>query len=210
MALLFAIILILSGALFFALQGLFGRFPDNWEWVGIILAVVGIAMGVQPFLKMWYGNPKLEFRFDIEDTPPFCFYECHIFNVPITNKFLRKMGVRRDTAQDVSAAYEILKKPTGEVVCPSTTVQIKTQTGVVAQRIVLPASYSPSIFAIFYLDKNTSEAFVARDNKLLLPMGSYYARVTVVEGEEIFITGCNFTVDDKHPFVYWGTSRFYK
>jgi len=64
MVLLLALILIILGFLVLALRGFFGIFPDNWEWVGIVLAGVGLIMGVPNILQMALGRPKLLTNYD--------------------------------------------------------------------------------------------------------------------------------------------------
>jgi len=169
----------------------------------LVIGILALLVGLLTVSRMMWSSPKLKFTFTIEDMEKLRYYDCEIHNVPITNKFLRKMGVRREPAQDVTAAFEILERETMKVICPLTIAFIKTQTGVGAQRIVLPASFFPPMFAIIYVDKNTNEVSVMRENKFLLPVGAYIAQVTVAEGQHTHIGWCNFIVDDKHPFVYW-------
>ena len=64
MALLLGLILIILAILVFALRGFFGVFPDNWEWVGIALAGVGVLMAIPSVLQMAIGHPKLMLEFD--------------------------------------------------------------------------------------------------------------------------------------------------
>ena len=160
-------------------------------------------MAVQPFVKMIWGNPKMSFAFHVEDMEKQCYYGCEIHNMPITNKLLRKLGVRRDLAQDVTAAFEIQERGTGRVICPLTPALIKTQEGVGAWRVSLPASIFPATFAIVFVDKADSEVRVMREDKVLLALGTYTARVQVVSGEDRHVGRCDFIVDNKHPFVYW-------
>jgi len=47
------IILFALAMLIVAFVGVFGRFPDNWEWVGIVLAGWGIAMGAPSVLPIY-------------------------------------------------------------------------------------------------------------------------------------------------------------
>jgi hypothetical protein len=41
-----------------------GRFPSVWEWVGIVFAVVGVAIGVPSLLQRIFGRPKLLTEYD--------------------------------------------------------------------------------------------------------------------------------------------------
>lgn len=198
-----AIAFIILGISLIALAGFFGRFPDNWEWIGIVLAGVGLVMAVPSAMQMTYGRSLITLRFGIEDKEKACFYHCEVYNMPIKNRLLRKLGVRKEAAQDVVAMFEIRERVTGRCQCPLTVTILKTQSGVGAERISLPASLFPAIFAIIYVDKNTNEVSVMREPKSLLPVGEYTAEVKVVEGQDTHIVRCNFVIADKYPFVYW-------
>ena len=60
----FAIVFIILGILVLSLRGFFGAFPDNWEWVGIVLAGVGLAIATPSIFQMIWGHPKLKWRFE--------------------------------------------------------------------------------------------------------------------------------------------------
>jgi hypothetical protein len=179
------------------------NFPAQWSWVALIIGVLAFLVAILPFIRMMWGGPKILLHFRIEDMENNCYYSCEIHNIPIRNRLLKALGVRRETAQDVTAAFEIEERGTGKTICPITQALIKTQTRVGAERILLPASFFPALFAIVFIEKGKSEVRVMREDKLILPIGNYTAKVRVFAGEDKYISKCNFVVDNKHPFVLW-------
>jgi len=105
------IILFALAILIVAFVGAFGRFPDNWEWVGIVLAGWGIAMGTPSVLQMIFGRPKLLTNFDRYVRDQERGLLVFLKNPPLGKKsFLRKLGIRRDTIASLSASFRISEK----------------------------------------------------------------------------------------------------
>jgi len=179
---------------------------DFWEWFTLVTGIMGgvaFLMAIQPFLHTIWGRPRISFIFHVEDMEKQCYYGCEIHNDPIKNKLLRKLGIRRDLAQDVAATFEIREKGTNKLICPRTPALIKTSQGVGGFRVSLPASFFPATFAIVFIDKANKTVQIMRDDKIVMTMGDYTATIQVVVGEDRFVGKCNFVIDSKHPFVYW-------
>ncbi len=85
----------------------FNAFPAQWEWVALILGAVALVVTLPQLI---WGGPKISLVFRTEDMEGNRFYICEIHNTPIMNKLLKKFGVRRDIAQDVTASFEIQEK----------------------------------------------------------------------------------------------------
>ncbi len=124
MVFLLPIVLIILGVLVFALKGLFGAFPDNWEWVGIILAGMGLLMGIPSVLQMAMGRPKLILDFDriVKDKERslVLFLKNQQFGNPLEGKksIWRKWGVKRDTIESLTVSFRISNTGTGEILIP--------------------------------------------------------------------------------------------
>jgi len=124
MVLLLAIILIILGLLVLSLRGFLGIFPDSWEWVGIILAGLGLIMGVPSMFQMAMGRPKLilDFTKIVHDK------ERHLAiflkNQPLGNpqegqkSIWRKLGVKRDTIESLTVSFRYTEVGTGRILIP--------------------------------------------------------------------------------------------
>src|SRR3972149_5535864 len=94
----FLIILSALAILVLAFVGVFGRFPDNWEWVGIVLAGGGLAIGAPSVLQMIIGRPKLIRDYDRVIKNQERALAIFLKNPPLDDRSIwRKLGVRRDT-----------------------------------------------------------------------------------------------------------------
>jgi len=121
MVLSLGIILILLGILVFALRGFFGVFPDNWEWVGIVLAGVGLLMGVPSTLQMMMGRPKLILDFDRIEKGEGRTLAIFLKNPQLGNpqsgkkSIWRKLGFKRETIESLTASFCIVEIGTRKV-----------------------------------------------------------------------------------------------
>ncbi len=146
MWLLLAIILVILGLLVFALRGFFGVFPDSWEWTGLVLAGVGIAMGVPSVLQMTMGRPKLMIDFDRVVKDQERSLAIFLKNPQLEKKSVwRKLGIRRATIQSLIASFRISEAGAGKVIIPIVQARIYSDddpTGVGSNRIALPPTLS--------------------------------------------------------------------
>jgi hypothetical protein len=130
------IIVIIGGAL--------GRFPNVWEWVGIVFAVVGVAIGVPSLLQRIFGRPKLVNEYDKYVRGQERGLIVFLKNPPLGKKsFLKKLGVRRDTVSSLSASFRI--SGGGKVIVPIMHCRIYTDddpTDAGSWRIALPPTFS--------------------------------------------------------------------
>ena len=88
-----------------------GRFPNVWEWVGIILAVVGVGIGLPSLLQRVFGRAKLLTEYDKYGQGQEAALVVFLKNPPLERKsFLRKLGVRRETISSLAASFRIFEK----------------------------------------------------------------------------------------------------
>ena len=103
-----ALILIAVSVLVFAFGGIFGRFPDNWEWVGIVLAGWSIAMGAPSLFQMMLGRARLLTLYDRAVREQERSLLVFLKNPPINNRVIwNKFGLRRETIASLSASFVI-------------------------------------------------------------------------------------------------------
>ncbi len=205
----FIIILFALAILVLAFVGVFGRFPDNWEWVGIILAGWGIAMGAPSVFQMMLGRPKLLRDYDRHVRNQERALMIFLKNPPLSEKSIwRKLGVRRDTIASLSASFRISE--TAKVTIPIMHARIysdddPTEAG--SWRIALPPtfSWSTSIMVAMW-DDTKKKAIVLGDkvrNLVELPAGVYHIEVIfLMEGQPIKEVR-EFIVGDKADDLVW-------
>ncbi len=208
MWLLLAIVFIVLGALLFAFQGFFGRFPDNWEWVGIVLAWVGIAMGVQPFTQGIWGKPKIDIDFETY-TPNMQVrgLYVYIYNRPISNRILVLLGVDRSTAH-ITATYSIKDNRTNDLIQENIIAKMRTE-GDRKIQISLNSSIMPADIPVVGIDKaGNTELDIGEGKSVILNPGSYEFTVTVRYSGKQSIAKRNFSVGSKAYELFWERTNF--
>ena len=134
-----------------------GRFPNVWEWVGIVFAVVGVGIGVPSLLQRIFGRPRLVSEYDKYVRGQERGLIVFLKNPPLEKKsFLKKLGVRRDTISSLSASFRI-SVVGGEVVVPIMHCRVYTDddpTDAGSWRIALPPTFgwSTSIMVAMWND----------------------------------------------------------
>jgi len=205
------ILIVCAIAIFvFAFVGVFGRFPDNWEWVGIVLAGWGIAMATPSVMQMVMGRPHLlvesyEYVQDDQKT-----LQVLLKNPPVRNPIWRLLGVRRDTLQSLTASYRIAERGSGTIVVPIRQARIYSDDDPADEgknRIALPPTFSIAasiLIAIWQPEKQ--KVFVPGERQkqpVELSNGLYKATIIFsVEGENKYVTG-EFVVGDKRDELVW-------
>jgi len=190
----FAIGLILLALviLVIAFVGVFGRFPDNWEWVGIVLAGWGIVMGAPSLLQMVMGRPKLMISFDREADDEKTYLAVFLKNPQLEKKSIwRKLGVKRDTIESLIVSFRISEVGTGKIIIPIMQSRIYSDddtTDVGKNRITLPPtlSFEASVMIAIW-DKVKKKAIIPGDrlrSSVEIPAGVYQiAIIFAVDGE---------------------------
>ncbi len=216
MALLLGIILIVLGLLLFALRGLFGVFPDNWEWVGIVLAGMGLLMGVPSILQMAMGSPKLMVDFDriVEDKERHLaiFLKNQQLGNPLEGEtsIWRKLGVKRDTIESLTVGFCISEVGTGRILIPVMQARIFSDADLNESgtwRTTLPPtlSFETSVMIATW-DENKKKAIVLGDrtkSSVELAKGIYKITVSIaVDGEPQYYSR-QFIVGDTADDLAW-------
>lgn len=213
MILSIAIALIILALIFFSLKGLFGYFPDNWEWVGIVLAGVGLAVATPSIFQRAFGKPIAEIEYfrgvDREDR----FLSVFLMNPPIKNKFLKMLGVRRETIQSLVVQFRISEQGSNKVIIPIRTARIITDedseyTG--KDRITLPPTYSVGATCMFVLwDEKKNKALVIsnRDEQKELDQGYYAIYISLIVEGEYKKYSATFVVGEKADDLIWGSHK---
>lgn len=216
MVLLLAIILVVLGLLVIALRGLFGIFPDSWEWTGIVLAGVGILMGVPSVIQMVIGRPKLLLEFDriVKDRERnlALFLKNQQFGNPLEGKksIWRKLGVKRDTIESLTVSFRVSNVGTGEILIPIMQARIfsdadPSESG--TWRTTLPPTLSfETCVMIAMWDESKKRAVVLGDktkSSVELPKGIYAILIAIaIDGEPQYYSR-QFIVGDTADDLTW-------
>ena len=190
MVLLLAIILVILGFLVFALRGVFGIFPDNWEWVGIVLAGVGIVMAVPSIFQMILGRPLIIANFRSASLGNKRTLQITLRNVQLNKKSIwRKLGVQRETIQSLEVYYQTFEAGSNTIIQPPIRAKIYDDSdSTLKNRVTLPPTLIPGI-SIFLADWNEQKSLVyLKGDELRQPLilnpGSYKVEISfVINGE---------------------------
>ena len=185
----------------------FNTFPAQWEWVALILGVVALVLTIP---QMIWGAPKIRVGFGFNNMEHTEYFECRIWNEPITSRLLNFLRVRRETAPEITAFFTIEDKGSGwEVFRASHLVGIKTQTNVMGERVSLPSSFFPATFAIALVSKGDNQVHVYHEpvndktELQILPVGGYAVRVELGIGVRVRKISRHLIIQNNYPFAYW-------
>ena len=115
---LFALVIIVLAILCLAFIGIFGRVPDEWEWVGITLAGVAIAMATPSIFQMFWGRPIVETQLELYAEKTERVLLVFLKNPPVKKRILRMLGVKRETVQSLTAEIRISEVGSKKVIVP--------------------------------------------------------------------------------------------
>jgi len=174
-----------------AFIGIFGRFPDEWEWVGIVLAGVAIAMATPTIFQMFWGRACIETDFEVSAMGSERSLVILLKNPPIKSRILGLLGVKRETVQSLTAEIRISEFGSKKIIVPIRHARLFSDEDTSdkgSNRMMLPPTYSvaASIMVAMWDNKN-KKAVILGDRPrqpLLLGAGYYYAQIIIfVDGE---------------------------
>ncbi len=162
--------------------------PPELQWLGLALAflsVPALLLALPPYLDLKYGVPAVQLRFTdrtmvgmMRDTKVL---ECHVFNPPIEQPLLRRLGVHRKEAE-ITATVLIREQGTNRYVTEFVPIISLMGGGrSTTQRVVLRESLEPALIAIV-ADENAEIILDPLQERLPLPPGEYWADVIVNYG----------------------------
>lgn len=188
----------------------FNTFPTQWEWVALIFGAVALMVAS---LQMIWGAPKILVGFGFNSMDHTEYFECRIWNEPITSRILNFLRVRRGTTPEITAFFTIEDKGSRrEVFRVSHLVKIKTQANVVAERVSLPSSFFPATFPIALVSEGDNQVRVYHktvDDETglqILPVGDYVVKVELTIAGKVKRIQRHFVVQQNYPYAYWDVS----
>lgn len=180
---------------------------SNWRWiVPLAVGVVALALAVSPALQMFYGKPQLFVGNGTRDLGNKTALQCWIFNFPIKNKWLKKIGVKRATAEGISCTYTIQESGSGKIIVPEVVPKMITYGGEPAQRVDLPSGTVPVTVCVVDIDNNTGVVTSFHDfgeREIPIPMGRYSVIMRIDFSDISGVFTKDFMVIYEAPYSYW-------
>ena len=207
-----ALVIIVLAILCLAFIGIFGRFPDEWEWVGIVLAGVALAMATPSIFQMFWGRPIVETQFEKYAEKTERALLIFLSNPPVKKRILRVFGVKRETVQNLTAEIRISEVGSKKVIVPIRHARIYSDddsSDIGSNRIVLPPTFSvaASIMVVRW-DSQKNKAVIPGDRlrqPLLLDEGYYRADIIIfVDGDPKTISR-QFVVGQNADDLIWAS-----
>ncbi len=185
------IIIFALAILLIAFIGIFGRFPDEWEWVGVVLAGVGIAMATPSIFQMFWGRACVETEFEVSAKGSGRSLLIFLKNPPVKSRVLKILGVKRETVQSLTAEIRISEFGSKKIIVPIRHARLFSDDDSPdkgSNRIVLPPTYSVAASIMIAMWDNKNKGVIILGDRLrqslLLGEGYYYAQIIIfVDGD---------------------------
>ncbi|MEE8543035.1 MAG: hypothetical protein V3S94_04195 [Gammaproteobacteria bacterium] len=193
-----------------ALRGAFGDFPAEWEWVAVVLAALAVVMAFPPLFQMALGRPRLAVEIETDAQGEKRNLIVFLKNRPVTNRLIKKLGVKRETIQSLSAHVQVVEAGSGTILSPIRHARIFANSedlDAPRERISLPPTYGvAAVFFVARWDGTSHRAVLAPDrlrSEEALPGGYFEARIIVtVDGEPLGFAG-RFLVGQSADDLRW-------
>lgn len=188
----FAILFVIAFAIvFFAFFGLFGIFPDEWQWIAIVLGGLGLAMAMPSLFQMFWGRACVKTEFEISAHNNERSLVIFLQNPPVKNRVLRMLGVKREGVQSLTAELRISEFGSKRVIVPIRHLRLFSDEDISdkgSNRIMLPPTYSVGASIVIAMWDNSNKGAVILGDRLRQPLllreGYYYAQIILImDGE---------------------------
>lgn len=204
------LVIVILALLFLAFWGIFGRFPDEWEWVSAILAGMALAVAIPSIVQKVWGCPLVRTEFERYEQDGERVLLIFLSNPPVQKGLLRILGVRRETVQSLTAEFRISEVGSGKMIIPIRHARIYSDddpSDIGRARIVLPPTYSVgATIIIARWDIEIKKIVIPGDRlrkEIQLDAGYYQANIILfVDGIEQHITR-RFVVGEKPDDLIW-------
>jgi hypothetical protein len=176
----------------------------EWALFISISALVLSIMALPTALQMFYGRPNILTSYGVIPVNGQLHLVCTLQNLPIKNKFLKALGIRRETAESVRANYTIADE-TGKIIADNVIAAIRhIFEGDFKGRVNLkleasiPASDIYTDFALAYY-AGGMVGLVGDDyhQNIVLPIGKYSATIKIKIAEKEIEKTKRFVVEEK-------------
>jgi len=208
------LVIVVLVLVFIAFLGIFGRFPDEWEWIGIVFAGVGLAVATPSMFQMFWGRCVVEAEFVLIQENSTRALGVFFKNPPVGNRILGILGVSRETVQSLTVAIRIAEVGSNVFKVPIRQVRIFSDDDsweLGSNRIVLPPTYSVSASIIVARwDESQKKAIIPKTRlkqTLLLDAGCYRADIMILVDGKPRIVSRQFVVGENANDLIWASKN---
>lgn len=183
----------------------------------ISLIALGVgAMTLPTAFQMWWGKPRLELDLKAREIMGVQTLKCHITNGPIKNKFLRWLGVVRQST-DVLGMFQVSEAGSGKILASGVRAKFSSERDEGLRYQATISSVIP-IAAPIVVSKNGRTRIYEGDadehqDDIVLPRGRYKMTITIVHSHDVIERfRAEFVVGLKSEEVQWagGISKYEK
>ncbi|MDO8532542.1 MAG: hypothetical protein Q7T26_10355 [Dehalococcoidia bacterium] len=215
MAITALVVLVTLALSILALRGVFGEFPSSWGWFLAIISGLGLMMGTQTVFQALWGRPVLQTEFEVSDGKETRLLLVFLKNIPVKNKVIKKLGVRRETIQSLTAQFRIAEAGSGKVVVPIHQARISSDDNSSDEgsfRIALPPTFSVGASIVVAAWEPKSQKSVIPPDRLrgMTPLepGLYRAEIILlVDGDPMPRIFRQFVVGETRYDLIWASNR---
>lgn len=162
--------------------------------VALVVAVVAAKVAVSSALQMIWGKPDIEVIIETRDVNNGTSLFFSLRNKPITNHFLRAMGVYRRQADNPFFSFNIRDIETNVI-----KAQVRKQD--------LKISQSWEDFEVIHIDNNGHAEITEKDGQILVP-GKYYLELSIRADDYDKKYCAQFAVGEKSNQLGWLLETF--
>jgi hypothetical protein len=176
----------------------------EWAFSISLIALALALIGLPAALQMFYGKPDVKTSYGVRPVDDQLHLVCALQNPPIKNKFLKALGIRRKTAESVSAKYTIYDER-GKIIAKDVIAAIRHIFGGgfkdevnLTLDVSIPASEAYTDFALAYY-AGMRVALVGDEfhPSTDLPIGKYTASIKIKLAEKEIEETRHFVVEEK-------------
>jgi len=211
---LVVLVIVVLAILCLAFIGILGRFPDEWEWVGIVLAGVALAMATPIIFQMLWGRCVVETQFEVYPENSKRVLVIFFRNPPVKSRILKILGVKRETVQSLTVEMRISEVGSNTIKVPIRQARIYSDddpSDLGNNRIVLPPTYSvSSSVMVAQWDDLQKKAIIPPDRRrqpLPLDEGCYRADIIIIVDGYPKIVSRQFVVGKNADDLIWASKN---
>lgn len=177
---------------------------DHWlAIIGVVLGVGAIIMAVPPLFQMLFGRARLIFEAHDFTGTDGRILVLAIKNPPVRNRFLRSLGVERETGKVISF-FDIQELGTGRIIAQGVRGQMQT---VHLRELGLEGQSMPgfTVGITVLATRNGQASIISGHPEEIrdLPPGHYVARISVFRGQDIYRMDQRFRVGTIDHETVW-------
>jgi hypothetical protein len=170
---------------------------------GVVIGLPALAMAVSPFCQMIWGRPKLAIKFVEFTGTEGKDLICSIVNIPIKNKILKWIGVRRE-AGDLYVSFDIIEEGSNRLLFGSIPGVINDAAARKLALVSRARPNFPSVVSVILCRNSKTIVHDPRGPKLIaINPGYYRARVLIACDDDSQIADKSMKIDNDMVKTNW-------